>query len=133
MTPGRHPRGAALAVVLWALMALGTLALSAALAARMDLALGAAHRDHATALAAAEAGLAEALAALAGEPARAGAPDSLAGALGGGSWAAAWSPLAGGLEVRSTGSRGDARRTVVARVVAAAGAGLTVTAWKEAW
>ena len=133
MTPRPAPRGAALAVVLWALIALGALSLSAALAARLDLALGAAHRDHAAALAAAEAGLAEALARLAADPEAIAEADSLDGTLETGSFRAVWSPAGGRVRLVATGRRGAARREVEAWAEPAPGGGLRLAAWRESW
>ncbi|HUP19392.1 MAG TPA: hypothetical protein VM778_05490 [Gemmatimonadota bacterium] len=126
-------RGAALAVVLWALIALGALSLTAALAARLDLALGAAHRDHAAALAAAEAALAEALATIAAGPERGDVPDSLSGSLASASWRVAWAPAGGGIHVEAEGLRGGARRRVEARVSEDATGALRIAAWREIW
>ncbi|HYO47066.1 MAG TPA: PilX N-terminal domain-containing pilus assembly protein, partial [Gemmatimonadota bacterium] len=82
-TAGLEPRcegGSALVVVLWALVALSALSLAASVGAVVDLRLAVRHREHAAALAAAEAGLAEALAAVTVAPARAARADSVSGA-----------------------------------------------------
>lgn len=127
----RGRRGVALPIVSWALVALAALSTVAALAARLDLALVARHRDHAAALAAAEAGLAEALAAIASDPGRAAGPDSVVGALDTGAFRALWSRPAGTLEVLAEGRSGTSRRAVEARIDDDPADGLSVRAWRE--
>jgi Tfp pilus assembly protein PilX len=106
----RSRRGSALVVVLWALVALSALALSASMGAVVDLRLATRHREHAAALGAAEAGLAEALAALRRDPARSASADSLAGAAVVGSWETRWSLSGGRLHLWSRGAAGSATR-----------------------
>lgn len=126
-------RGAALAVVLWALVALAALASSAALAARLDLALSAGHRDHAAALAAAEAGLADVLATIAADPARALQSDSASGAVASGSYEVRWEPAGGRIRLLAMGQRGSARRGVEVWVSPDAEGALQIAAWRETW
>jgi hypothetical protein len=121
--------GAALAVVLWALVALGALALAAALAARTETALAGNYRDHAAALALAEAGLAEALAREVAGPGGAGAVRELEGVLETGSWTARWIPSGGRFAVRASGRSGRAVREIEAWVERAPGP--RVVAWRE--
>jgi Tfp pilus assembly protein PilX len=97
-------------VVLWALVALSALALSASVGAVVDLRLAVRHREHAAALGAAEAGLAEALAALRREPLRAASADSVLGSGPPGSWTTRWQPLGGRLRLLSRGLSGSAAR-----------------------
>ncbi|MFN2383095.1 MAG: hypothetical protein ABR559_02400 [Gemmatimonadota bacterium] len=123
--------GTALPVVLWALIALAALALWAAVAASVDLALAGNHRDHAAALALAEAGLADVLAAVAEVPARGLRPDSLAGRLETGSYRARWAPAPGGIRVTATGASGPAGRSLEAWIAVEAGGALQITAWRE--
>jgi hypothetical protein len=127
VTPQR--RGAAIVVVLWALIAVGALASVAALGARVETALAGNYRDHAAALALAEAGLAEALAREAADPG-AGAPRELAGTMETGAWSARWTPRAGRYAVRGEGLSGRARREVEAWVDPGP-AGPRVVAWRE--
>ncbi|HET7691553.1 MAG TPA: hypothetical protein VFM44_00545 [Gemmatimonadota bacterium] len=110
----RSRRGSALVVVLWALVALSALALSASVGAVVDLRLAIRHGEHAAALGAAEAGLAEALAALRRDPLRAASADSVLGASASGSWATHWSPAAGRLHLLSRGLAGSAARELEA-------------------
>jgi hypothetical protein len=121
--------GAALAVVLWALVALGALALVAALAARVETALAGNYQDHAAALGLAEAGLAEALAREAVDPGASGAARELEGVLETGSWAALWTPSGGRFAVRASGRSGRAEREVEAWVERAPVP--RVVAWRE--
>ncbi|HET6361976.1 MAG TPA: PilX N-terminal domain-containing pilus assembly protein [Gemmatimonadota bacterium] len=106
----RSSRGSALVVVLWALVALSALALSASVGAVLDLRLAVRHREHAEALGAAEAGIAEALAALRRDPLRAAAPDSVMGTGPPGSWTTRWFPVGGRLHLLSRGAAGSAAR-----------------------
>lgn len=106
----RSRRGSALVVVLWALVALSALALSASVGAVVDLRLAVRHREHAAALGAAEAGLAEALAALRRDPLRAASADSIVGSGLPGSWTTRWSPIGGRLHLLSRGTAGSAAR-----------------------
>ena len=111
MTSGmQRRRGSALVVVLWALVALSALALSASVGAVVDLRLAVLHREHAAALGAAEAGLAEALAALRRDPLRAARADSVLGSGAPGSWVTRWFPVAGRLHLLSRGRSGSAAR-----------------------
>lgn len=134
--PARHGRpttprsGASLAVVLWALVALGALASWAALAARVETALSGNYRDHAAALGLAEAGLAEALAREAAGPGTPGAPRELAGSMETGTWSARWTPSGGRYAVRGQGRSGRALREVEAWVVPGP-TGPRVVAWRE--
>lgn len=127
---GRSEWGATLVVVLWVLVALGALALAASVGAVMDLRLGIRHREHAAALAAAEAGLATALAAVTLDPARATRADSAAGAEGDGSWMSRWSPAGARLRLDASGSAGSATRRIEAWAERAGGA-WRVAAWRE--
>jgi Tfp pilus assembly protein PilX len=123
-------RGSALVVVLWVLVALSALALSASAGAVVDLRLAARHREHAAALGAAEAGVAEALAALRRDPSRAAVADSVTGTGPPGSWATGWHPAGGRLRLLSRGSAGSAARRL--EVWAEAGAsGWHVVGWRE--
>lgn len=121
-------RGAALPIVLWVLVALGALSFAAATAARTDLALATAWRDHAAALGLAEAGVADAMEAIAIERAPAG---ELEGGLAGGSYRVAWGPAAYGTRIRSFGLRAGAERKVEAWVTTDAVGALQITAWRE--
>jgi len=123
--------GAALAVVLWALVALAALSLAAALAARVETALAGNYRDHAAALGLAEAGLAEALAREAIDPGAPGAARELAGTLETGSWTARWTPSSGRFGIRAAGRSGRAAREVEAWVERDPGDGPRVVAWRE--
>lgn len=124
-------RGAALAIVLWALIALGTLSLAAASTATLDLAVAGRYRDHSAALMAAEAGLAEALAAVAADPARGARSDSLAGILETGAFRAQWAPAGEGFRIVTVGTSGTAVRTTEARASSDAGGALWIDAWRE--
>ncbi|MGH7557950.1 MAG: hypothetical protein ACREMD_09310 [Gemmatimonadota bacterium] len=128
--PARE-RGTALAIVLWALVALAALSTAAVVTSITDLALARAHRDHAAALGLAEAGLAEALAVLAADPLAAGRSDSLSGALSSGSYQTSWAPVGGRARIVSTGESRGLRRQVEAWVVT--GERVRVVAWREAW
>ena len=70
------------------------------------------HREHAAALGAAEAGLAEALAAMRRDPSRAASADSVAGSGAPGSWTTHWWPAGARLFLRSRGIAGSAAREV---------------------
>lgn len=132
MSAVTHPvteTGTALAVVVWALVALAALSTAAVVTSVTDLALARAHRDHAAALALAEAGLAEALAILAADPLAAGRPDSLTGALSGGTYRTSWAPVAGRARIVSTGDSRGIRREVEAWVVVRET--VRVVAWQE--
>ncbi len=131
MTPAvRGRRGSALVVVLWVLVALSALALSASAGAVVDLRLAVRHREHAAALNAAEAGLAEALAALRRDPLRAASADSAGGSHTAGSWAIRWFPAGGRLHLLSRGIAGSAAREL--EIWAEPGAtGWHVIAWRE--
>jgi hypothetical protein len=96
--------------VLWALVALSALALSASVGAVVDLRLAVRHREHAAALGAAEAGLAEALAALRRNPLRAARADSILGSGAPGAWRTRWSPADARLHLMSRGIAGSATR-----------------------
>ncbi|MGH7562854.1 MAG: hypothetical protein ACREK5_00310, partial [Gemmatimonadota bacterium] len=122
-------RGTALAIVMWALVALAALSTAAVVTSITDLALARAHRDHAAALGLAEAGLAEALAVLAADPLAAGRSDSLSGALSSGFYRASWAPAGGRARIVSTGDSRGIRRQVEAWVVT--GEGVRVVAWRE--
>lgn len=124
-------RGVTLAIVLWAVVALGALALAASTAARIETILQGRYRDHAAALALAEAALAEAQADLAADPV--GVPDSLFGALITGRFEARWE-TAGASEIRivASGHSGLALRTIEARVTVE-GDGPRLVAWREVW
>jgi hypothetical protein len=124
-------RGAALAVVLWALVALAALSLAAALAARVETALAGNYGEHAAALALAEAGLAEALALEASDPGPAGVGRALAGELETGRWTARWTPAAGRFAVRAAGASGRSAREVEAWLERVPGAAPRVVAWRE--
>ena len=117
-------------VVLWALVALSALSLSAAVGAILDIRLAVRHREHAAALAAAEAGLAEAFAAVWMNPVRAAQIDSATGS-GDGSWTVRWSPSRTGLRLLSTGREGSATREIEVRAEPAPGALWRVVAWRE--
>lgn len=132
----RRPRGTALPIVLWALIALSALSIVAAVSATLDWSLARNHRDHAAALALAEAGLAQALAGMAAEPPLAARTDSVSGALEGGTFRVAWQPAvvqpaAGDLRVLAHGSQGGARRTVEAWISSDAGGALRIAHWRE--
>ena len=126
----RSRQGSALVVVLWVLVALSALALSASVGAVVDLRLAVRHREHAAALGAAEAGLAEALAALRRAPLRAASADSVLGSDPPGSWATRWSPAGGRLHVMSRGIAGSAARELEVWAEPG-GAGWRVVAWRE--
>ncbi len=122
--------GTALAVVVWALVALAALSTAAIVTSITDLALARAHRDHAAALGVAEAGLAEALAILAADPLAAGRSDSLSGTLPNGTYRTFWAPLGGRARIVSTGDSRGIRREVEAWAVVEGG--VRVVAWQEA-
>lgn len=128
--PRLSAAGAALAVVVWALVALGALSTAAVVTSLTDLALARAHRDHAAALGLAEAGLAEALAVLATDPLAAGRFDSLSGALSSGTYRTLWVPSGGRARILSTGESHGIRREVEAWAVV--GTGVRLVAWREA-
>ena len=117
-------------MVLWALVALSALALSASVGAVLDLRLAVRHGEHAAALAAAEAGLAEAVAAVAREPLRAAGADSLTGSEAGGAWTASWLPAGTGIRLRANGSAGSATREIEAWA-APAGTEWGFIGWRE--
>lgn len=127
MTFAKGEQGATLAIVLWILVALGALSFAAATAARIDLALARAWRDHAAALSLAEAGVADAMAAVAVERRTAGA---LEGGLSTGAYHVTWEPAGIGVRVVSTGIRAGSERSIEAWV-ADAGEGLHIAAWRE--
>ena len=124
-------QGAALPIVLWALIALGALSAAAATAARLDWALARNHRDYAVGLGLAEAGLAEAMATLAADPGRGSVQDSLAGGLETGGYEARWAPVASGVRVRAVGIRGAVRREIESIVSFDATGALRIAAWRE--
>ena len=131
LTPAVRGRsGSALVVVLWVLVALSGLALSATAGAVVDLRLAVRHREHAAALGAAEAGVAQALAALRRDPSRAASRDSVLGADRPGSWSTSWSPSAGRLRLLSRGIAGSATRELELWAEPAE-AGWEVVAWRE--
>ena len=123
-------RGAALVVVLWALIALSGLSLAASIGAVVDLRLAIRHREHAAALAAAETGLAQALAALRLEPSLAPRPDSVKGAGSEGTWSIQWSPSGARVRLLASGEMGSASRGIEAWAEPA-GATWIVVAWRE--
>ena len=127
---GGAERGTSLVVVLWALVALSALALSASVGALVDLRLAIRHREHAEALAAAEAGLAEAVAAVAREPLRAAGADSVTGSEAGAAWTASWLPAGPGIRLRASGFAGSATRGIEAWA-APAGHEWRVVGWRE--
>jgi hypothetical protein len=125
-------RGTSLVVVLWALVALSALSLAASVGAVVDLRLAVRHREHAAALAAAETGLAEALAALRVEPSRAAGADSVSGAGEEGMWwATRWSPSGSRVRFLSTGRAGRASREIEAWAEPGPGSGWRVVGWRE--
>ena len=135
MRPAAQPpdiaeRGAALVVVLWALVALSGLSLAASVGAVVDLRLAMRHREHAAALAAAETGLAEALAALRLEPGRAALPDSVFGVGPEGVWMTRWYPAGPRVRLRSSGESGRAGRELETWAEPS-GATWIVVAWRE--
>lgn len=123
--------GSALVVVLWALIALSALSLAASIGGVVDLRLAVRHREHAAALAAAESGLAVALAAVTLAPSRALVADSVAGTEGGAGWTASWSPVGPRLRLRATGLAGSSTREIEAWAGTAAAGDWRVTAWRE--
>jgi Tfp pilus assembly protein PilX len=123
-------RGTTLLVVLWALVALGALALAASVGSIVDVRLATRHRQHAIALAAAESGLARSLDSITLDPARAARADSAAGAEGDGLWACRWAPAGGRLRLAASGSAGGATRTLEVWADPEAG-GWRVAAWRE--
>lgn len=126
---GRGSRdGAALVIVLWCLVAMGFLAASAGLTGRLDLALATSYRDHAAALALAEAGIADALAAFRLNPDRAARTDSLAGRLETGAYRARWDRFGERLRIEATGSSGRSSRMIEAWT---AGGEARITDWRE--
>jgi hypothetical protein len=123
-------RGAALVVVLWALVALSGLSLAASVGAVVDLRLAVRHREHAAALGAAETGLAQALTALRLEPGRAARPDSVTGSGPEGAWTTRWVPAGARIRLLSSGGAGSASREIEAWVEPS-GATWIVVAWRE--
>lgn len=128
-----NPRqaGTALPVVLWALIILGALSAAAVVTAVLDLKLAVHNQDFAAALGGAEAGLAEALAAVARQPGRAATPDSVRGTVGLATYRARWEPGPSGFKVVATGVQGSAERRVEAWISSDAGGGLRISAWQE--
>jgi hypothetical protein len=124
-------RGTSLVVVLWALVALSALSLAASVGAVVDLRLAVRHREHAAALAAAETGLAEALAAVRVEPGRAAGADSVSGAGEEGAWTTRWSPSGSRVRFLSTGRAGAASREIEAWGEPRPGSGWRVVGWRE--
>lgn len=124
-------RGVALAVVLWVILVLGILSSAAGLAARLELKIAVAYRDHAAALAVADAGLAEAMSGLASGSVTLGSVDTLAGEIETGEWRASLRSSAGGLQVVVTGSSGSALRRIEAQIVMHESGNPSVTAWRE--
>lgn len=128
MSGDRSREGVVLVIVLWCLVAMGFLAASAGMTGRLALALASGYRDHAAALALAEAGIADALAALRLNPDRATRPDSLAGRLETGAYRARWDPIGRRLRIEASGSSGRSSRTIEAWT----GRGeARVTDWRE--
>lgn len=127
----RHPRGIALPIVLWAVVVLAALALTASLAGRLELALARHHRDHAAALAWAESGLADALAAAERAPPLPGVADSIARSGTDGTVRVRWTWAGARLRFHATGTSGGARRAVEAWGWRDAAGGLRVEAWRE--
>jgi len=127
----RSERGTSLVVVLWALVALSALSLAASVGAVVDLRLAVRHREHASALAAAETGLAEALEAVRLDPSRAARVDSLSGAGDEGVWTSCWSPSGPRLRFLSSGVAGSASREIEAWAEPATGALWRVVGWRE--
>jgi hypothetical protein len=127
---GGGERGASLVVVLWALVALSALALAASVGALMDLRLAVRHREHAVALAAAESGLAEAVAAVTLEPLRALGADSVTGSEAAAAWTARWLPAGPGIRIRATGFAGPATREIEVWA-APAGTDWRLVGWRE--
>jgi type II secretory pathway component PulK len=124
-------RGASLVVVLWALVALSALALAASVGAVVDLRLAVRHREHAAALAAAETGLAEALAAVRLAPIRAARVDSVSGSTDEGAWTTRWSPSGARLRFLCTGLVGGASRQIEVWGEPAMGTSWRVVGWRE--
>jgi len=124
-------RGATLAIVLWAVVVLGAMALAAAASARIETVLQSRYREHAAALALAEAGLAEVQATIARDATRASAADSLSGALTTGTFVAQWGPVAGRVHVVARGRAGQSQRQIEAWFEPARG--VPVIAWRETW
>jgi Tfp pilus assembly protein PilX len=124
-------RGSALVVVLWALVALSALSLAASVGAVVDLRLAVRHREHAAALALAEAGLAEGLAAVTLAPARATRPDSASGGGADGAWTSGWSPSAGRLRFLCRGFAGSASREIEAWAESSPGPAWRIVGWRE--
>ena len=124
---GGH-RGATLVVVLWLLVALGALSFVAAMAARTDRALTRAWSDHAATLGLAEAGVADALSAIASGGSTTG---SRRNALATGTYEVVWEPAGDRIRVVSTGARGGSRRTVEVHVGPKVGDRLHIAAWRE--
>jgi hypothetical protein len=131
VTTGRSVSGAALGVVLWALVALGALALAAGLSARIETALARNYRDHAAALALAEAALAEALAREAVDPGPVGVERWASGRLATGEWSARWTARAGRFPVRAEGRSGGAIRVVEAWIERGGALSPRIVAWRE--
>jgi len=124
-------RGATLAIVLWAVVVLGAMALAAAASARIETVLQSRYRDHAAALALAEAGLAEVQATIARDATRASVADSVSGALATGTFVARWAPTAGRVHVVARGRAGRSLRRIEAWVDPVRG--VPVIAWRETW
>ena len=128
---GGAEKSLSLVVVLWALVALSALSLAASVGAVVDLRLAVRHREHAASLAAAETGLAEALAAVYLTPARAARSDSVSGSGESGAWKTRWSPSGARLHFQCTGLAGSASREIEAWAEPSAGAAWRVVGWRE--
>jgi hypothetical protein len=98
--------------------------------ALVDLRLAVRHREHAEALAAAESGLAEAVATVTREPLRATGADSVTGSEADAAWTARWLPAGPGLRFRATGFAGSAAREIEVWA-AQAGTEWRVVGWRE--
>lgn len=123
-------RGFALPVAFWSLVVLAALTQAALLGARLDIVLASNQRDHTVALAAAEAGLAEAMRAIAGSTVV--VPDSVEGTIGAGAYRAAWFPSGERIRVTASGESGrSGQRRVEAWVSSYAGGGLRISAWRD--
>lgn len=123
-------RGFALPVALWSLVVLAALTQAALLGARLDIVLASSQRDHTAALAAAEAGLAEAMRAIAGSTVV--APDSVEGTIGAGAYRAVWFPSGERIQVTASGRSGrSGQRRIEAWVSSYAGGGLRISAWRD--
>lgn len=129
---GRAERGFALPTALWSMVVLVALTEAALMGARLDIGLARSQRDHSVALAAAEAGVAEALRRIAGATPSVVSPDTVSGAVGAAEYRAVWAPVGTSIRIEAVGRAGSGERRLEAWVSSDAGGGLRISAWRDA-